>query len=72
MPPSTQLPAHQVLNASTGSVHAAAWVVPGSGIACLREDVGRHNALDKTLGALVQTGTDLRGRLHAGDQPRQL
>ena len=56
-----QLPAHQILNASTGSVHAAAWVIPGSGIACLREDVGRHNALDKTLGALVHTGADLEG-----------
>jgi FdhD protein len=53
------LPSRQVLNAKTGSVHAAAWVLPGSGIECLREDVGRHNALDKTLGALVQAGADL-------------
>jgi FdhD protein len=53
------LPSRQVLNEKTGSVHAAAWVVPGSGIVALREDVGRHNALDKTLGALVQAGTDL-------------
>lgn len=54
-----ELPPRQVLNAKTGSVHAAAWVVPGRGIVQVREDVGRHNALDKTLGALVQAGTDL-------------
>jgi FdhD protein len=54
------LPPHQLLNAKTGSVHAAAWVVPGRGIECVREDVGRHNALDKTLGALLQSGTDLQ------------
>jgi FdhD protein len=54
------LPSRQVLNDRTGSVHAAAWVVPGSGIQCLREDVGRHNALDKTLGALVLAGADLQ------------
>ena len=54
-----ELPPRQVLNAKTGSVHAAAWVVPGAGIVAVREDVGRHNALDKTLGALVQAGTDL-------------
>ena len=53
------LAAWQPLNAVTGSVHAAAWVVPDSGIAYVREDVGRHNALDKTLGALVQAGADL-------------
>jgi FdhD protein len=49
----------QTLNQLTGSVHAAAWVVPGQGVLAIREDVGRHNALDKLIGLLLRSGKNL-------------
>ncbi|MBT6305444.1 MAG: formate dehydrogenase accessory sulfurtransferase FdhD [Rhodospirillaceae bacterium] len=44
---------NQLLNSKTHSVHAAAWVNSSGEIIITREDVGRHNALDKLLGAMA-------------------
>ena len=48
----------QPVNSATGSVHAAAWVDIHGNIMLVREDVGRHNALDKLIGAMVKAGID--------------
>lgn len=52
------LQAAQPVNSATGAVHAAAWVNVDGTIALVREDVGRHNALDKLIGAMVKARID--------------
>lgn len=47
----------QALNELTHAVHAAAWANLDGTIRCVREDVGRHNALDKLIGAVCRVGT---------------
>lgn len=56
-----ELAAHQPLNAATGAAHVAAYVGVDGTIGCAREDVGRHNAFDKLIGAMKRAGTDWDG-----------
>jgi len=45
---------HQPLQQQTGAVHAAAWCDVAGAVLMAREDVGRHNALDKLIGAMAR------------------
>lgn len=53
------LVAAQPLNRLTGATHAAAWADVHGALQCAREDVGRHNALDKLIGAITRTQVDV-------------
>jgi len=53
------LKTRQPLNDATGAAHAAAWASSAGDVGFLREDVGRHNAMDKLIGAMARAGQTL-------------
>jgi FdhD protein len=57
----TGLPEHQPLNRATGSAHVAAACAADGAIRLAREDVGRHNAFDKLIGAMLREGRQWDG-----------
>ena len=57
----SEMAARQRLHHATGAVHAAGWADRHGSLQCVREDVGRHNALDKLVGALAGARIDPAG-----------
>ncbi len=53
-----ELQTRQTVQHLTGATHAAAWCARDGAVRLVREDVGRHNALDKLIGAMVRGGED--------------
>jgi FdhD protein len=54
-----ELKSRQTINVATGATHAAAWACGDGGVDLVREDVGRHNALDKLIGAMLAANIDV-------------
>ncbi len=52
------LQALQPLNAATGALHAAGWADADGNVRLVREDIGRHNAFDKLVGAMASAAID--------------
>ncbi len=55
----SQMEKRQALKDETGATHAAAWMNEKGEVTFIREDVGRHNALDKLIGALAKENRDM-------------
>lgn len=49
----------QPLQSATGSCHAAGWLVESGSLSVVREDIGRHNAVDKVIGSLLRSSVDV-------------